>query len=197
MAHDSLRPVHEDMAGWRLVRLFVGIPLPPAPTYAAVTRTISERVPGLRPVPDGSWHITLRFLGEVLDRKALEVALVEAVRGRSPLSAVVEGIGAFPSAKHGRIVWAGVRAPGIEALAASVERATAGFGEPPEPRRFVAHATLGRLARPADLRSVVTSHVKTLFASGLLDRVVLYDSLLDRSGPRYVEARSFALMPQP
>ncbi len=155
------------------MRLFIGIPVPPGPVYEEVTRRLPSQA---KPVPPGTWHMTLRFLGEVLDPEPVVAALDGAVRGRPVLPCVVEGVGAFPDAKRARVVWAGVRAPGIENVAEAVEEATAGFGEPPERRRFVAHVTLARLRNPADLRSLVDRHRDTLFAEGVLDRVVLYRS---------------------
>jgi 2'-5' RNA ligase len=83
------------------------------------------------------------------------------------------------------VAWAGLRAPGVDALADAVVQATARFGEPPERRPFVAHVTLARMARPADLRLVVERHRRTLFGQGVLDRVALYASSPTPRGQRY------------
>ncbi|MEA3137660.1 MAG: 2,3-cyclic 3-phosphodiesterase [Thermoplasmata archaeon] len=180
------------------MRLFVAVPVPPSPAYAEATKDIVAAAPGARPVPDGAWHITLRFLGEVFDPEPVEAALVAACRGRPALPCVVESLGTFPDTgfppgKKARIAWAGVRAAGIDALASAVEQATASFGEPPERRRFVAHVTLARLPNPADLRSLVDRHKGTLFATGALDRVVLYRSRLGPAGPSYDAIRTVQL----
>ena len=164
------------------MRLFIGVPVPGGPVYG---RVASDLPLDARPVPPGTWHVTLRFLGEVFDPAAVADALQGAVRGRPRLPCVVEGLGAFPDAKRARVVWAGVRAPGIEGLAEAVESATAKFGEPPERRRFVAHATLARIRAPADLRSLVARHAGTRFAEGVLDRVVLYRSVTGPGGASY------------
>lgn len=172
------------------MQLFIAIPVPPSPVYGEVTRDLLAVAPSAKPVPDGAWHITLRFLGEVFDPSPLIAALDAACSGRPALPAVVEGLGTFPGTgfppdKKARVAWAGVRASGIEALAAAVEQATARFGDPPEARSFVAHVTLARMPNPADLRSLVDRHKATLFAQGRLDRVVLYRSHLGPGGPRY------------
>jgi 2'-5' RNA ligase len=49
----------------------------------------------------------------------------------------------------------------------------------------VAHVTLARLPRPADLRRLVSRHGATLFSQGLLDRVVLFRSTPGPGGSRY------------
>lgn len=172
------------------MRLFIGIPLPPSPAFADVTADLLREAPGTRQVPAGSWHMTLRFLGEVHDPAPVATALEEACRGRRALPAVVEGVGTFPDGgfpphKKARVAWAAVRAPGIEGLAQAVVDATARFGDPPERRPFVAHATLARLARPADLRRFVSRHERALFAETVLDRVVLFESRPGPGGSRH------------
>lgn len=171
------------------MRLFVGMPVPPSPRYAELAAEVARAAPGARVVPEGEWHITARFLGEVIDPAPVIRALEIACGGRPALPCVVEGVGTFPDKfpphKHARVAWAGVRAAGIEALAATIEQATAAFGEPPEKRRFVAHVTLARLPNPADLRALVDRHQGTLLAQGRIDRVVLFRSHAGPSGSRY------------
>lgn len=180
------------------MRLFVALPVPPSPVYQQVTRDLLAAAPSARPVPAGAWHITVRFLGEVLDATPVIAALEAACKGRPALPCVVEGLGTFPGTgfppdKKARVAWAGVRAPGIDALASAVEQATARFGEPPERRAFVAHVTLARLPNPADLRRLVDQHRATLFAQGPIDRVVLYRSTLGPGGPRYEDLHTVRL----
>lgn len=171
------------------MRLFIGLPVPPSPAFDAVAAEL-EAEARARTVPAGSWHVTLRFLGEVLDPGPVAAALDAAAAGRHAMPCVVEGVGTFPDKgfpphKKARVAWAGVRAEGIEALAAAVRDATAPFGEPPEDRPFVAHVTLARLPRPADLRRLVSRHERTLFSQGLLDRVVLFRSTPGPGGSRH------------
>lgn len=173
------------------MRLFVGLPVPDSARYEEAKRDVQDAARDARVVPPGSHHVTLRFLGDLHEPDGVIAALQSACLGRPALPCVVEGLGTFPggfpSDKRARVVWAGLRAPGIEALAAAVEEGTARFGEPPERRPFVAHVTLARMARPADLRLVVEKHRRTLFAQGVLDRVVLYRSTPTPRGSRYDE----------
>lgn len=180
------------------MRLFVALPVPASPAYGRVTQELVAAAPSARPVPEGAWHITVRFLGEVFDPHPVSAALDAACKGRPALPCVVEGLGTFPGTgfppgKKARVAWAGVRAPGIDALAFAVQQATARFGEPPEGRPFVAHVTLARLPNPADLRSLVDRHKGTLFAQGTIGRVVLFRSTLGPGGPRYDEVHTVRL----
>ncbi len=179
------------------MRLFVGLPVPPSPAYAQATADVLDVARDARPVPAGSQHVTLRFLGEMAEPDGVVAALDRALAGRPALPCVVEGLGTFPGGfpadKRARVVWAGLRAPGVEALADAVVQATARFGEPPERRPFVAHVTLARMARPADLRLVVEKHRGTLFAQGVLDKVVLYRSTPTPRGQVYEAAHTVGL----
>lgn len=166
------------------MRLFVGVPVPASPVYLQVVRDLLDDVDA-RPVPTGTWHVTLRFLGDLPDPAPAQAALDDALSGQAPIPAVVAGVGAFQDPRRARIVWAGVEAPGIEAVAADVVAATEALGQPPDKRRFRAHVTLARLRRPRDLTGFVARHADTRFAEGPLDRVVLYRSVLGPDGPSY------------
>jgi len=182
------------------MRLFIAIPVPSSPTFASVQRDIAQAVPGARLTATDDQHITVRFLGEVFDAQPVMAALAAACRGRPALPAIIEGVGTFPGGrfpahKHARVVWAGVRAAGIDALANAIVAATAGFGEPPEARPFVAHVTLARLPRPTDLRDLVEQHHSTLFAQGDLDRVVLFRSHMGPGAARHEPLLTIPLGP--
>lgn len=175
------------------MRLFVGIPVPQSEVYRELAGQLEAL--GARPVPDGTWHMTLRFLGDMDDAQPVRDALAGALEGEQSLPAVVAGVGAFQSPRKARIVWAAVQAEGVEALAKKVEDATQELGQPPDRRDFVPHVTLARLKRPKDLRSFCGVHESTRFAQGVLDEVVLYRSVLTPAGPRYERAAVFPLEP--
>jgi 2'-5' RNA ligase len=122
------------------VRLFVAVEVP-ADAREAIDRI--ERPPGddVRWSDPASWHVTLRFLGDVAkdDAPAVSAALAavdaaaaEAVVGRVPM-------------RVGPVALA-LPVGGLDEIAAAVTKAFAGLpGE--EARRFRGHLTLGRLRR--------------------------------------------------
>jgi 2'-5' RNA ligase len=140
----------------RPLRLFVAVDVPDDVRDAldAVVAPLRERVPGARWTPAENWHMTLKFLGSVrpqlLDRVVRAVG--EAAEEHTAFRARLGGLGAFPSAKRARIVWAGIedRHGELAALARSVDRALA-EEFPPEERPFAAHLTLARLKQQAPL----------------------------------------------
>ena len=106
-----------------------------------------ERLSRARWVPKQNQHVTLKFLGSTWPRLVGWVTeTVEAVARRSePFETRVTGLGAFPSARRARVLWAGLDDPagGLASLAADLEGALAKEFEP-EKRAFTAHLTVAR-----------------------------------------------------
>lgn len=167
------------------VRLFVGAPVPPSTAYAQVTEALQRAVEGVKPVPAGSWHVTLRFLGDVEGAQPVVEALDTALQDMVALPVEIRGVGAFQDARRARIAWAGVQAPGLEQVARRVQEATKGLGQEEAKRSFRPHVTLARLRKPADVSDWIRRHERTRLAQGRLDHVVLYRSHLGPHGPRY------------
>ncbi len=174
------------------MRLFVGVPVPTGIGLTQVTNGLREHAPGCRPVPPGTWHVTLRFLGDVKDPKAVEEAVQQAVAGHPIMNATLRGVGAFQGPKRARVVWARVEADGLRELAADVIDATRNVGEPVK-GDFVAHATLARLPAAKDLSAWMDLQKDKVLSSGPLDRVVVYRSLATNKGPVYQERLSVPL----
>lgn len=102
--------------------------------------------------PEGI-HLTLKFLGDVpADRiEGIAHAIEDACQGSAPFSLSIGGLGCFPSSKRPRVLWVGVEEPtgALVKLQASIEKALAELGFPPEKRKFHSHLTLGRTRRQA------------------------------------------------
>lgn len=170
------------------MRLFVGMPVPGADSLSETAAALKSGHDDLRLVPDGTWHVTLRFLGDVASEQAraqLVASLEDALAGAKGLDCTVAGLGTFPPADRARVVWAGVDAPGIKRFVERVNSATALYGRPPDPRPFHAHVTLGRMKVGGDFRRDIARHRQTVFGQGRLDEVVLWSSELTPSGPVY------------
>jgi 2'-5' RNA ligase len=95
-----------------------------------------------------TYHLTLRFLGEIeselVPRLAARVA--EAVADAAPFELRLGGLVAFPSARRPRVIAATAEpeAP-LVALAERLEAAARRAGLPAEPRAYRPHLTLGRV----------------------------------------------------
>ncbi|MBI5562682.1 MAG: RNA 2',3'-cyclic phosphodiesterase [Deltaproteobacteria bacterium] len=93
-------------------------------------------------------HLTLKFLDEVdeADVPKIDAVLEAAAEGIHPFTLVAEHIGAFPSLKSPRVVWAGVRDSEILArLHANMEDGLERLGFERERGRYRPHITLCRV----------------------------------------------------
>jgi len=92
-------------------------------------------------------HLTLKFIGEVEESAAVEIA--EALQAERPAVAPfrlrLSGFGKFPSGDDLHVFWAGVEeSPELRALFAGVEATLSRLGIAPDARPFQPHLTLGR-----------------------------------------------------
>lgn len=178
------------------MRLFVGIDLPPL--IDQHLDIIKGGIPGARWLSPEQFHITLRFIGEVDggSKRAIEDAL-DTVR-QAPFSLAVAGVGHFPPSGTPRSIWAGLDNPApLRELAAKVEHAVVGTGQPPERRNFAPHVTLARLRNPPANKVVQFMQHNALLrtASFEVDAFWLYSSVLSQSGAKYRREHSYPLRP--
>jgi 2'-5' RNA ligase len=174
-----------------VTRAFVAVHPPPdvLDAVAACAEAAATHAPapsGARWTTRDQWHLTLQFLGNRADVDAVGAALgAIAVRG-APVR--LGGVGAFPSARRGRVLWLGV-ADGAELLtqlAAAVGVLLAPLGHEPEARAYHPHLTLARWKAPADLRGLCDALGGAPVGDAwTVDEVVVYESRLARSGARY------------
>lgn len=177
-------------------RLFTGIEIPA--DVAADLDLMRGGVWNARWIDRESYHITLRFIGDIDDRLAHEVAhALDGVPAR-PFTLRLKGVGAFGGAKP-HSLYAGVAADGdgLKRLQAAHERLCQSLGLPPEPRRFVPHVTLARLRDPR-LETVQGFIARNnLYESRPFEvaRFVLFSSRPTRGGGPYAveEAYDFAM----
>lgn len=137
------------------MRAFLAVP--GDPEWIASAREFGERFrPKLPPAswtrPE-SWHLTLRFLGEIAEAAASRFA--EAIEAAPPIPEVTLSPGGpvvFPPHGRPRVVGVGF-APGTAAgalaeAARTAERAARAIGAEPEDRPYRPHVTLARLREP-------------------------------------------------
>ncbi len=153
---------------------------------------------GAKAVEKDNIHITLKFIGEVDNRK--KDIIVEKLNEIEFESFTVrfKGIGFFPSASKMRVVWAGVEDPGeMRRLAEMVEDKLSEAGIKKE-RRFLAHATIARIKRidgkmRSELIKKLEPHMKDDFGEMRVESFALKKSTLTPKGPIYDDVQVFKL----
>lgn len=144
-------------------------------------------------------HLTLKFLGEIGESQAEQLAdQLKSSLVLSPFAFTLEGTGAFPKLENPRIIWAGTGAgkEQLAGLAREVEEACGRCGFPPEERPFSPHLTIGRVRSRNRVESLAQRLGSAEFKAGSPTRVekaVLFQSTLTRSGPVYRPVREIPL----
>jgi 2'-5' RNA ligase len=136
------------------MRLFLAVNLSPEVRHALSRAQEQLKATGadVRWANADGLHITLKFLGEVADTRVPDIARIGGqVAGETkPFEIRVEGLGAFPSPRSPRVIWAGVveGAKELTSIAERIEALLEPVGFPKEKRPFSAHVTLGRARTP-------------------------------------------------
>lgn len=156
---------------------------------------LKEHLPGARWTSTQTWHVTLKFFGEVAeDRLPVLIEGVDAALARAePVRSRLLDVGAFPGMRRARVLWVG-----IDDADRSLARWAARIGvecEMQDDRPLHPHLTLARLKTPASIGSVVDRFRpfqldETPFR---IDRVTLFRSYPGRSGSRYEVLQEWAL----
>ena len=178
-----------------MLRLFVGIDLPPETKLAL--STIAAGLPGVKWVDPGNYHVTLRFIGEVDEAAAADIdAELATIRARR-FSLRIAGVDLFGTEDKPRILYAGVeRAPALVELRDKVGAALGRAGVPPEGRVFTPHVTLAniRAGRLADLGHYLEQHNLLRLPEIAVDRFQLVQSYLTKAGSMYEAAADYPLI---
>ena len=178
------------------MRLFLALDLP-----GDVVRNLESFVGRLRPTARISWsppanlHITTKFIGEYPEGElpALESALARVPR-RPPVDVAVSKVGFFPNERSPRVFWCGIDAPGLDALAADTESATASVGVAREDRPFSPHLTLARIKERIDMRpltAAIAASPSLEFGRFTAQSFFLYRSQLRPTGSVYTKLAEF------
>lgn len=176
------------------MRLFIALNLPKR------ERTRIHRVSGVlrdadlpvRWIDPDSYHVTLKFLGEVRQERvaAVEGALRRVADTTVPFEVTLGGFGAFPTIRKPRVVWLGVTASAeLRCLKQDLEWGLADAGFEAETRAFHPHLTLGR-ADPkggaGQFRGFDDILAQLAYEGGATVRTLdLMQSHLSRTGARY------------
>jgi 2'-5' RNA ligase len=192
------------------MRLFVALDIPEAirTRIAQFQRGLQALAPDVRWVSTESFHITLKFIGEVpaaqLDAFKNALTRVKAC----PFNVAFRGYGFFPTARSARVLWVGIEAPQqLQQLATSVDQATHTLGIPREERELKPHLTLARSGSgrpqrgkgdaPNQRFARVHQHLEKApapdFGTMTATEFFLYESKLSPRGAQYTKLGRFPL----
>jgi 2'-5' RNA ligase len=192
-------------------RLFIACPIVPPPPVRKVLRRLTDLRPTLRPVHPDQLHLTLCFLGDLPEERALPIAsamdralaTLRGGRAGGDLSCRLHfhGLGRFPSVSRRapRVLFADpTGGEPLAELSAALRQQLAELDPPVYPaddKPFTAHLTLARVKviprRPSPATLAVLEQVEQMLSEmaacdlGVcrVEAIELVESLLTAEGP--------------
>jgi 2'-5' RNA ligase len=174
-------------------RLFTGLEIPS--DVGQSLATLRGGLPGARWIDPENYHVTLRFIGDVDDSIAREVAsLLGSVR-REAFELRVDDLKSFGGRKPRAIVATLGPEKALIELQSEHERLLQRVGLEPEGRKFVPHVTLARLRESSSRQVADYLAVRAPFRSPpfRVSRFVLFSSRASVGGGPYVVEAAYPL----
>lgn len=177
------------------VRTFIAVEVGPAvrANAVAVQKALAKSGAGVKWVDPSAMHVTLAFLGELDERDLHAVcrAVAKVAAAAPPFRLAVEGVGAFPTPRRPKTIWAGITdgADDLRRLQAALEAPLVELGVyRKEERGYTPHLTLGRAKADADGQAVAAELPKFADWEGGeadVEDVRVFSSDLYPEGPVY------------
>ena len=131
-----------------MIRAFIAIEIDPQliQQISEMVADLKPRIAGIRWVSQTNFHLTLKFLGDILESniEPIAQALELALRPFPRFTINAKGLGVFPDLRRPRVLWIGLEGKKLLELASKVETALDPLGFLPEKRGFQPHLTVGR-----------------------------------------------------
>ncbi len=180
-----------------MIRAFVAIRIAPDVTQriCEAQTQLEQQLRGIRWVKDQSFHLTLKFLGEIPEERVAAVgdALERATRSRELFIFGCRGLGVFPDIRRPRVLWAGLEGKWLVPLAAAVEERLEEVGFARERREFKPHLTIGRWrefdGRTDLLRQQLEGWKVHDFGPSPANEVIFFQSVLKPDGAVHTPLR--------
>jgi RNA 2',3'-cyclic 3'-phosphodiesterase len=152
-------------------------------------------LPGARWIDPENYHLTLRFIGDVDDQTAREVAFVLGKVHRREFELRFDGLSSFGGRRPRAVVATLAQTPALMELQAEHERLMQRVGLEPEGRKYTPHVTLARL-RDSSARQVADYLATRALIQPLpftVSRFVLFSSRISVGGGPYVVEAAYPL----
>lgn len=185
-----------------LKRLFIGIPVPVNSRVESSYITIQNKLDNILVANWTSlaqWHLTLHFFGEIFSNHvpAIINCMEKSFNGFSVQQIVIKKPGYFGNMNNPRVLWFGLE-PVDEIIHYQMilARTLSEQGFHVENRPFSPHLTLARIKKVKDIKKFqlfVEEFTSFMLGGVVLEKVVLYESLLSSRGPTYIPLHIYHL----
>lgn len=175
-------------------RLFTGLEIPT--TWAEPLSMLRGGLPGARWIDPENYHMTLRFIGDVDDALAEEIASLLGQVRRRVFDLRVDGLSSFGGRKPRAVVASVTPSQSMMELQAELERLMQRVGLEPEGRKFTPHVTLARLRDSSshEVAEYLSSRAGFRSPPVPVSRFVLFSSRASVGGGPYVIEEAYPLV---
>ena len=182
-------------------RLFLTIKITPDDGFLDQLHLVQNQLTHekIKWVEEHNIHITLKFFGETEEAKIplITQILQEIAAGTSGFSFSLKKLGVFGSSYDPRVVWAGIEPfAEIASLMNIIRNNMGAAGFEADRQNVVPHLTLGRIKLLKDkslFQKVMDQNREISSVEMVVDRYILFESILKKEGPVYVALQSFRL----
>ena len=152
-------------------------------------------LPGARWIDPENYHLTLRFVGDIDDALASDIAGLLGRVQRRPFEMRLDGLTSFGGRKPRALVAAATPSAPLIELQAEQERLLRRLGLEPEGRKFTPHVTLARLRESSSRQVADYLHARAHYRSAAFEvsRFVLFSSRSSVGGGPYVVEAGYPL----
>jgi 2'-5' RNA ligase len=174
-------------------RLFTALEVPAA--VAQSLAMLRGGLPGARWIDPENYHVTLRFIGDVDDLVAHEVASLLGRVRRGAFELCVDDLKSFGGRKPRALIATMDPAQALMDLQAEHERLLQRVGLEPDGRKFTPHVTLARLRESSNREVAEYLSLRAPFRSPPfpVSRFVLFSSRASVGGGPYVVEAAYPL----
>jgi 2'-5' RNA ligase len=174
-------------------RIFTGLEIP-----AEISQSLAMLrggLPGARWIDPENYHVTLRFIGDVDDATALEVASLLGRVRRTAFELQFDALSSFGGRRPRAVIAALAPTPALMELQSEHERLMQRVGLEPEGRKYTPHVTLARL-RDSSSRQVaeyLATRALVRAPPFHVSRFVLFSARASVGGGPYVVEAAYPL----
>jgi 2'-5' RNA ligase len=174
-------------------RLFTGLEIPE--NLGLSLSFLRGGLPGAKWIDVENYHVTLRFIGDIDDPTAEEIAHELRRIRRARFDLRIEGVTAFGGRQPHSLIARVAPSAALSELQAEHERICQRLGLPAEPRKFLPHVTIARCKAVSHSAVAQWLALRGGFSGGswTAERFVLYSSRASRGGGPYIVEEAFDL----
>ena len=177
-------------------RLFIGIPVSINDEISELMVQLKSTGAPLSFVPLDNLHFTLKFLGEIDEGKIAELSEKLQVVCKIPkkFEITMDGLGIFPDMQYLKVVWIGSRSEKLRNFMEKIHHCLSYLRE--EDYKDTPHLTIARIRSGKykhELQELISDYKDKVFGRMMVDRIVLYESILTEKGSVYKIEKEFKL----